>query len=47
MPPTTRAESYNDALAVFHEGRENPNFYKLGAPQYFLFYVNWILDHNG
>ena len=40
-------EAYDDALAVFQEGRENPNFYKTSGPQYFLFYVNWILDHNG
>jgi hypothetical protein len=46
LPKLVHIESYNDALAVFQEGRENPNFYKIGAPQYFLFYVNWILDHN-
>ena len=40
-------ELYNDALSVFQEGKENPNFYKISAPQYFLFYVNWILDHQG
>jgi len=47
LPKLVHIESYNDALAVFQEGRENPNFYKVSAPQYFLFYVNWILDHNG
>jgi hypothetical protein len=47
LPKLVHIESYNDALAVFQEGRENPNFYKISAPQYFLFYVNWILDHNG
>ena len=47
LPKLVHVELYNDALAVFQEGRENPNFYKIGAPQYFLFYVNWILDHNG
>jgi hypothetical protein len=46
LPKLVHIELYNDALAVFQEGRENPNFYKIGAPQYFLFYVNWILDHN-
>jgi hypothetical protein len=40
-------ELYDDALSVFEEGKENPNFYKIGAPQYFLLYVNWILDHQG
>lgn len=39
-------EAYTDALAVFQEGRENPNFYKLTAPQYFLLYLNWALDHQ-
>jgi hypothetical protein len=47
LPKLVHIESYNDALAVFQEGRESPNFYKISAPQYFLFYVNWILDHNG
>jgi hypothetical protein len=47
LPKLVHIESYNNALAVFQEGRENPNFYKISAPQYFLFYVNWILDHNG
>ena len=47
LPKLVHVESYNDALAVFQEGRENPNFYKIGAPQYFILYVNWILDHQG
>jgi X-X-X-Leu-X-X-Gly heptad repeat protein len=47
LPKLVHVELYNDALSVFQEGRENPNFYKIAAPQYFLFYVNWILDHNG
>jgi hypothetical protein len=46
LPKLVHVELYNDALAVFQEGKENPNFYKIGAPQYFLFYVNWVLDHN-
>ncbi len=46
LPKLVHVELYNDALSVFQEGKENPNFYKIGAPQYFLFYVNWILDHN-
>jgi hypothetical protein len=47
LPKLVHVELYDDALSVFQEGRENPNFYKLKAPQYFLFYVNWILDHQG
>jgi hypothetical protein len=46
LPKVVHVESYNDALAVFQEGRENPNFYKLSAPQYFLLYMNWVLDHQ-
>lgn len=46
LPKLVHVELYNDALSVFQEGRENPNFYKINAPQYFLLYVNWILDHN-
>jgi hypothetical protein len=46
LPKLVHVELYNDALSVFQEGKENPNFYKIGAPQYFLFYVNWVLDHN-
>jgi hypothetical protein len=47
LPKLVHVELYNDALSVFQEGRENPNFYKVTAPQYFLFYVNWVLDHEG
>ncbi len=46
LPKLVHVELYNDALSVFQEGKESPNFYKIGSPQYFLFYVNWILDHN-
>ena len=46
LPKLVHVELYNDALSVFQEGRENPNFYKIKAPQYFLLYVNWVLDHN-
>jgi len=46
LSKVVHVESYNDALAVFQEGRESPNFYKIGAPQYFLLYMNWVLDHQ-
>ena len=46
LPKLVHVELYNDALSVFQEGKESPNFYKIGSPQYFLFYVNWVLDHN-
>ncbi|HVB77895.1 MAG TPA: hypothetical protein VNI34_08885 [Candidatus Nitrosotalea sp.] len=38
-------ESYTDALAVFQEGRERPNLYKLETPQRVLLYLNWALAH--
>jgi hypothetical protein len=47
LPKIVHVESYTDALAVFQEGRENPNFYKLPTPQYFLLYLNWVLAHQG
>lgn len=47
LPKIVHVESYSDALAVFQEGRENPTFYKLQTPQYFLLYLNWVLGHQG
>jgi hypothetical protein len=38
-------EVYNDALSVFHEGKENPDFYLLGAPKYAVFLMNWFLGN--
>jgi hypothetical protein len=34
-------ECYKDALAVFREGRENPDFFLTDSPQYALFMLNW------
>ena len=34
-------QCYADALAVFQEGRENPDFYMLSSPKYALFMINW------
>jgi hypothetical protein len=34
-------ECYKDALAVFREGRENPDFFLTDRPQYALFMLNW------
>ncbi len=39
-------EAYSDALAVFPESRENPDFYRVGAPQYVLFHLNWAIEHG-
>jgi hypothetical protein len=37
-------ESYSDGLAVFQEGRENPDFYLTAQPKYVLFMINWFLS---
>jgi hypothetical protein len=34
---------YSDAVAVFQEGREKPNFYLTAQPKYVLFMINWFL----
>jgi hypothetical protein len=36
-------EAYTDGLAVFHEGREDPDYFQCGRPQEFLLYLNWCL----
>jgi hypothetical protein len=38
------AEAYTDALAVFQDRRETPDFFKLQSPQYVLFYLNYALS---
>jgi hypothetical protein len=35
---------YSDAVAVFQEGREKPNFYLTARPKYVVFMVNWFLN---
>jgi hypothetical protein len=37
-------EVYKDAIAVFHEGSENPDFFLVQAPKQVVFYINWALD---
>jgi hypothetical protein len=37
-------ECYSDALAIFQEGREKPDYYYVDKPQYVLFLVNWFLN---
>jgi len=34
-------ECYSDALAVFRESRENPDYFLTDRPQYALFMLNW------
>ncbi len=40
-------ESYSDAIAVFLEGREKPDFYMVAQPKYAVFMINWFLNHQG
>ena len=37
-------ECYSDAVAVFIEGRENPDFYLTAKPKYAVFMINWCLS---
>jgi hypothetical protein len=37
-------EVYKDALAVFREGKEAPDFFMTAQPQLALFYLNYVLD---
>jgi hypothetical protein len=39
-------ECYSDAVAVFLEGRENPDFYLTAQPKYVLFMINWFLNQG-
>jgi hypothetical protein len=44
MAKLLHVECYSDAVAVFQEGRENPDFYLTAQPKYALFMINWILS---
>jgi hypothetical protein len=46
LPKVVHIEVYNDGLAVFHEGRENADYFLCGAPKQLLFYVNWALNQQ-
>jgi hypothetical protein len=39
-------ECYSDAVAVFQEGRENPDFYLTAQPKYTVFMINWFLNQT-
>ncbi|HKW59871.1 MAG TPA: hypothetical protein VJR46_08990 [Candidatus Dormibacteraeota bacterium] len=39
-------EVYNDALAVFQQGRENPDFYLMSQPRRAVFLINWVLSRQ-
>jgi hypothetical protein len=44
LAKVVHVEVYNDAIAVFHEGRENPDFFLVKAPKQVVFYVNWAVN---
>jgi hypothetical protein len=37
-------ECYSDGVAVFQEGRENPDYYMTAQPKYAVFMINWFLN---
>jgi hypothetical protein len=37
-------ECYSDGIAVFQEGRENPDFYLTAQSKFALFMINWFLN---
>jgi hypothetical protein len=39
-------ECYSDGLAVFREGKENPDMYIVSQPKYPLVFINWFLAQN-
>jgi hypothetical protein len=39
----THVETYTDAVAVFHEGKENADYFLLAVPKQVVFYINWAL----
>lgn len=39
-------ELYTDALAVFQEGKENPDFYMMAQPGRALFLINWEIGNQ-
>jgi hypothetical protein len=38
---------YTDGLALFHEGKENADFFYLSQPRRFVFYLNYVIDGLG
>ncbi len=36
-------ECYSDGVAIFQEGRENPDYYFQAQPKYVLFFINWFV----
>lgn len=44
LDKVVHVEIYSDALAVFHEKHENPEFFLVQAPKQVVFYINWALN---
>jgi hypothetical protein len=44
LPKLLHVECYSDALAVFQEAREKPDYFYVQQPKYVLFYINWFLN---
>jgi hypothetical protein len=44
MAKLLHVECYSDAVAIFLEGRESPDFYQIAQPRYALFMINWFLN---
>ena len=44
LPKVVHVEAYTDALAVFHEGKENADYFLTTIPKQAVFYVNWALN---
>jgi hypothetical protein len=40
-------EAYTDALGVFQDNRQTPDFFKVTTPQHVLFYLNYALNRLG
>jgi hypothetical protein len=46
LPKLMHVECYSDAVAVFQEGHENPDFYLTAQPKYTVFMINWFLNQQ-
>jgi hypothetical protein len=47
LPKIVNIHMYTDGLALFHEGKENADFFYLGQPRRFVFYLNYLIDGLG
>jgi hypothetical protein len=47
LPKVVNIHMYTDGLALFHEGKENADFFYLSQPRRFVFYLNYLIDGLG